>query len=266
MPPAPRSTFHPIAPGAAASLSIIALTFAATACGSDSSTSEQLDGTTKLSTEVVGETLVDGTRLVVSFQDDTITVDAGCNIMGGEYTITDDRLHVGELRQTLMVCEDDLQRQETWVAEFLRSTPAVSLDDDELTLSSDTVTITFADRSDVADAYSFDGTMWSIASLDGPDGSLTPPVPAYLSVHDGQLHVATGCNNLVAEVEVTGDDIVTVGVGAMTRMACEGDIMAWETALATFLQGELTFDVSDDELVLSNDDTELHLVPTNETS
>ena len=105
-------------------------------------TSEALDGRDFVSTEVTGETLVDGTEISVSFEDGGLSVNAGCNTMGGDYTITDGTLTAGPLASTQMACEDDLQQQDAWIAALLEDGAALTLTGGTLTMASDTTTIT----------------------------------------------------------------------------------------------------------------------------
>ena len=64
----------------------------------------------------------------------------------------------------------------------------------------------------------------------GRAAAWTAPEGAYLAYADGRVAVSTGCNSGSAEVEIT-DDTITFGPMALTRMACVGDVMAFETAL-----------------------------------
>ena len=89
----------------------------------------------------MGEALVDGTEVSLTFEDGNLSVQAGCNNTNGGYTITDGRLEVSTLAQTQMACQDDLQSQDQWLAAFLEAGPTVTLDIDELTLASDDITM-----------------------------------------------------------------------------------------------------------------------------
>ena len=104
--------------------------------------SEALDGRSFVSTEVTGETLVEGSDITVTFEGDRLSVNAGCNTINGGYAIEDGTLTAEPLAQTQMACEDDLQQQDQWVIALLEGEPSVSLADDVLTISSDTTTVT----------------------------------------------------------------------------------------------------------------------------
>jgi heat shock protein HslJ len=233
----------------------------ATACGDDadepSGTAEPRVGEqvgalsgTFLSTEVTGETLVDTSRVTLVFDDGNLAAVAGCNNLIGAYEIVDGVLQVDQLAQTLMACEDDLQRQDEWISNLLTSGPTVSLDGDVLTLSGEDVSIVFGER-DVAEASDpLESTAWEMVSLDGPDESTGAPEGASLVFAEGMVNVATGCNRGFAEATVV-DDTLTLGPMGMTRMACEGPVGEWESALVEFLADELTFAVDGETLTLT---------------
>jgi len=236
-----------------------ALLMVAASCGDDDDasgdpvTAESLDGKTFLSTDVTGQTLVADTRITLRFEGTNISAIAGCNTMTGGYTIDGDVLKVGALAQTRMACEEDLMAQDAWIAELLTGSPKTTLADDVLTLATDATTVKFGDRESVANGSALDGSAWTIVSLES--GGTTTPAPenAYLSYDDGHVFVSTGCNRGIADFEV-GDGTVTIGTNmAMTRKACEPDLMTWEESLVGFLQGEFAYTLSGEDLTLTSD-------------
>ena len=193
-----------------------------------------LDGHSFVATDVEGQELVPDTELTLTFEDGRLAVIAGCNTMVGGYTISDDVLVVDKLAQTQMACDPELHAQDEWVAVLFRGGPTLTRAVGTLTVASDDVTVTFDEQSDPP-ADALDGSVWRIVSLDGPDGSLTAPDGASLAYADGLVSISTGCNSGSAEVEVT-DDAITFGPMALTRMACDGDVMEFETALSSAIQ------------------------------
>ena len=104
-----------------------------------------LAGRAFTSTEVRGHTLVDGTSVVLTFAEDSMSAQAGCNTLAGGASWADGVLTAGPLAMTMMACEDDLSAQDQWLSEFLASEPAIQLDGDTLVLGDDTEGMTLTE-------------------------------------------------------------------------------------------------------------------------
>jgi heat shock protein HslJ len=118
------------------------------ACGDDDDgNAATLDGRTFVSTEVAGETLVDGTELSATFDGDSVSTMAGCNTLFGGFEIDDGTLVVEQLAQNQVACDDANQAQDVWVSELLQSDPTIELSGDVLTLPSGSVTVTLGDEA-----------------------------------------------------------------------------------------------------------------------
>ena len=237
-------------------------------CGDDSSSSEEsaaaptaadLDGRTFLSTNVERQVLVEGTQLTLTFTAETVSAVAGCNTMNGSYTIEDGALKVAAMVQTLMACDPETTAQDAWVSALLASSPTITLAENELVIAGAETTLTLGDRTEVANENALDGRSWDIVSLDAAQA----PEGAYLSVADGRLYVATGCNRGFGDVTVS-ESAVEIGPMGLTRMACEPAINEWEQALTVFLAGSLDFTVKGSEVTLTNGTQTLTLneIPT----
>ena len=266
--PRPRTRL-PIASVPAALLALLLL-LAVTACGDDpddsvsgddgdaaaaaSVTPEDLDGRSFSTSNVDGYTLVEDTTVSLSFEDGLVGATAGCNNMSGGYEITDGALVVAQMAQTMMACPDDLAAQDQWLVEFLQSSPEIALDGETLTLTGADASMGLAE----AGSDSVGGRTWAMISLESPDATLTAPEGASVTFTDGSLSVATGCNTAFGEATVDGDT-VTVGPLGSTRMACDADLMEWESAVLEFLDGELTFALDGDDLTLTKDDATMTL-------
>ncbi len=236
------------------------------ACGSDDDEALRdapvtLDGRTFVSTEVTGQTLVPETELTISFEDGRLAAVAGCNTMIGGYELDGDELIVDQLAQTLMACMGDLGEQDAWVAALLSGRPTVTLAGESLTLASDEVTVVLQDQPAEAEAGAeqpLAGAVWAIESITTASGSSDAPEGAYITYDDGRAYVSTGCNQGNAEVMVA-DGVLTFGPMAMTRMACEPDVMAVEAQIIEVLSQPLTYEADDDVVTLSNGESSLVL-------
>jgi heat shock protein HslJ len=115
-------------------------------CSDDDSDSTptlgRLAGMTFESTDVAGHDMVAGTSVTLTFDDDGLAVNAGCNTLFGGVTIDDGTLVVGTMAQTQMACTEDLMAQDALLVSFLEGGPSVRLDGKTLTLAGTDVTIT----------------------------------------------------------------------------------------------------------------------------
>jgi heat shock protein HslJ len=105
-------------------------------------TADDLEGKAFVATEVAGGTIVDGSEIIVTFEDGAVIVAAGCNTQRGGYEIADGTMTVDPLVATMMACDDALMAQDQLMADLLSAGPTVALDGDELTISSPTTTVT----------------------------------------------------------------------------------------------------------------------------
>ena len=223
-----------------------------TASSSDTLTPATLDGKTFLSTDVTGQTLVKDTRITMRFEGTTISTIAGCNTMNGGYTIDGDVLKIATLVQTRMACDPELMAQDQWIIDLLTGSPKISLADGELTIASDSTTVKLGDRAKIANDSDLDGNAWTMETLETGGTTAQAPENAYLSYVDGRIFVSTGCNRGSGELKVA-DGTATIGPMAMTLKACEPDLMTWEQSLLGFLQGDLKYTISGEDLTLTSD-------------
>jgi len=104
--------------------------------GASAVTYADLDGTTFLSTAATGYEIVADTTISLTFVDERISVNAGCNTQNAGVEVVDGQLQLtSELATTMMGCEEPLMAQDQWVASFLEADPDVILDGDTLTLT-----------------------------------------------------------------------------------------------------------------------------------
>lgn len=261
----PKGTIGTVAMAALASLA----TLGVAGCSDDlvvpsaggAPSAAELDGTTWLSTEVAGQTLVADTRITLAFSDTALAIVGGCNTQTGGYSVDGGRLVVEALAQTLMACEEGLTAQDAWLAQLVQSEPTISRDGDALTVAGDDVTIVFVDRES-SSGGALDGGTWLLDDLESSTGTLVAPEGSHLAFDGESVYVATGCNNGFGSAESDGDT-VTIGVIALTLRACEPDLGSWEQALGAFLTGPLDYTIDGENLTLTNGEQTLraHFIP-----
>lgn len=150
---APRS--DPLAPvvrttSRAALATLAGLVLATTsACGAGSGAgagdAPDLAGRSFEATEVTGYELADGGGIILTFQEDRLSAQGGCNTITGGATWEDGVLEAGPLASTMKACDEALMAQDTWLAAFLEGGPSVELSGSELTLSDGSASIVLSE-------------------------------------------------------------------------------------------------------------------------
>ena len=98
----------------------------------------ELTGHTFVADEVTGHELVEGSNLRVGFEDDGLSVSAGCNTLFGPYVEEDGVVRwEGEPAGTLMACEPALSEQDAWLTTLFTDGMTIEDSDDaDLVLTS----------------------------------------------------------------------------------------------------------------------------------
>jgi heat shock protein HslJ len=239
-------------------LALAGLTLAA--CGSDDDgaaapdspgapSAADLSGRGFVSSDVTGYDLVEGSEITMTFLDDAVSVNAGCNTMNGGFEITDGSFVADQFAMTMMACDDALMEQDTWLSEFLSSSPSISLDGSTLRFTDDEVTLTL----DEIEPAALVGTTWTVTGTVANEGVSSVPADATASMtiaDDGTVAVETGCNTGSGSVEV-GDDTLTFGPIATTLRACADEaVNQLEAAVLAVLQGEVSYTIDGSNLSL----------------
>lgn len=216
-------------------------------------TDGELSGTTFDSTDVTGRDLVPGSLVTIGFQEDSISANAGCNSMSGTYAITDGTLEVGVVAATEMACDDALMAQDLWLGNFITNGPSIVSFGETLTLTGDDVAVSLAVRP----AAELEGTTWVVTGATVGDMVSTTPndTRASMTITDGVAAIETGCNRGSSNVEVA-ETTITFGPMMLTRMACPSDQAALERAVTAVLDGEVSYELDDDTLVIRAEGTD----------
>jgi heat shock protein HslJ len=216
-----------------------------------------LDGREMLSTSVEGYPLVEGTVIRLSFADGALSANAGCNTIFGGYQVDEDRLVLSELGTTEMACEPELMAQDRWLTDILNLEPRIALDNDTLTMrGAGGATLEFMDRSVVEPDLPIENTRWVLDGIRTQDAVSTVPegVVASITIEGDQALVEAGCNRGSASVAI-GEDTITFGPLALTKMMCEPPAMEVESAISTVFDGEVTYRIDADRLTVDSADT-----------
>ena len=213
-----------------------------------------LNGKQFISVDVDGATLVPGTTIRISFADGQLTAQAGCNTLGGSYTIVDGKLVGGdEWSMTEMGCDPARHAQDQWLANLLSSSPTVGVDGDKITLTAGDVVVQMLDREVAEPDMQLTGQTWTLSSLISGDAVSSMPagVTATLEFNDdGTVSFNSGCNSGGGSYTVDGQT-VTFSNLLTTEMACAGPQSDVEAAfLAVLGAGPNDFVIDADQLTL----------------
>ncbi|WP_327150713.1 META domain-containing protein [Nocardia sp. NBC_01329] len=242
-----------------ATLSLLLL--AATACSDNEPAAPEPTpiGHTYISTEVTGTPIPGGGPLTLTFADDRISADAGCNTHSGTVDLGDHVLHVSGLASTLIGCPGDRAGSDTWIGDLFRADPTWQLDQDRLTLTGKETTVVLTDKKVLQPDRPIRGTEWVVTTLLTPDAQISSQTvdqvqPTLTVGADDSLTGFAGCNRLTGRAVVTetpaGADIAFTA--ATTRMMCTPEVMEVEQAVLTTLDGTAQATVDADTLTLRN--------------
>ncbi|WP_395307051.1 META domain-containing protein [Mycobacterium sp. AMU20-3851] len=221
------------------------------------------EGREFVSVNVTGEPIPGGGPMTLGFADGQISAFAGCNRGSAAVDLTDGRLSAGELAMTMMGCPPPRDQADGWLSRFLAAGPAWTLTGDDLTLSTDTTTVTLRDKKVVNPDRPLIGTTWQVDTLVSGDAATTSAAlersrPTLTRAADGSATGFTGCNqfNGPAEVSETAGQATVVNFGplATTRRACEADLDEIEKAVLRVLDGPVQTSIDADRLTLTRAD------------
>ncbi|MCL8025678.1 META domain-containing protein [Nocardioides bruguierae] len=223
-----------------------------------------LDGSTWTSTRVRADEAPADTEVRLTFEGEQLGASVGCNSLGGQVSLVEGVLEVGDLAMTEMGCPADLAAAETWLVDVLSSGPSLALDDGLLTVTSDAGVVELTSPADVA----LEGTTWrldGIGSGTGESGvvsSLPAGVTApELTLQDGRLTGSDGLDDISTDYTLDGDTLslgglVSTQVG--TTAPAQADIS--EAVQGVLGAGTLTWEVTESSLVLDAGSAQLYLV------
>lgn len=220
----------------------------------------ELAGREFWSTAIQGRALVPGTRVALTFdQDGTLGAGAGCNSMGGTWSLDGTTLRVEIGQMTEMGCPDERFDQDDWLIDWLASGLRATTEADGLILEGAGVTMSLLDRRLADPDRPLEGTTWVLNGLEqgvgeaGVVSSVPSGVRATLVLDGDRLTVDTGCNTGVASASVDGDTL-TIGPLALTRRGCEQDAAEVERMMTGVLQGAVRVEVEGGILHLTGPD------------
>jgi heat shock protein HslJ len=183
--------------------------------------------------------LVAGTRIRLDFRGNELGANAGCNSIGGTYSIQNGALVLDAAGMTEMGCDQLRHDQDDWLIEFLSSRPAFSISGDELTLAGTTVVLRLMDRRIVEPDVALVGPTWTVDAIASGDAVSSIPggAVATLRFHpDGSVDVNTGCNQGSGTWKSVGAT-VEISQLMLTKRACDQANGGLEGAVLSLIDG-----------------------------
>lgn len=195
--------------------------------------------------------LVEGTRISLRFEAGELSIHAGCNSMGGAYSIDGDRLVLDEVFQTAMGCEPERHDQDDFVIGVLTGRPALTVGTDTLTVATSTVAIELLDREVAEIDEPLVGTEWTVDGFFDPLAatSYAAETPATITLgEDGRATGFDGCDRY--DIAYRATDLAITFAEAPT-----GSCSEYASAFAAVLsRGTLTFSIQGPRLTLTGED------------
>ncbi len=197
--------------------------------------------------------LVPNSRVRLTFTDDgRLIADAGCNSMQSAVDTGDGKLTMDdEMAQTAMGCDAARHAQDGWLMTVLKSGPAWRLEAETLTVTTGGTTISLTDRKTAEPDLALDGTKWRLETvISGETAShQAGSEKAWITLNGDRVTGSTGCNELQGKV-ARGTGTLTFGELATTRRACAGDAGKLEQTLLGNLEGDVSYEIDSNRLVL----------------
>jgi heat shock protein HslJ len=197
--------------------------------------------------------LVQGTQITLAFAATDLSASAGCNTMGGQYTVDGGRLLVTQLATTDIGCPAPLGAQDGWLAGVLGSKPTIVTTGGDLTLQSGTTIIRLKDRRVANPDRPLAGTLWTLESILTGDTAASIPGGVTATIFfkpDGTLTLFTGCNQGSASWTLVGPGIQVSDL-VLTKKACAGADGEVEASMVAVLHaGTMSVTIQADSLTL----------------
>jgi heat shock protein HslJ len=227
-----------------------------------------VDGRTFLSTAVtengIARPLARNTRIRLQFVDGRLVASAGCNTMGGAYSLAGNVLQVQGLAMTDMGCDPERHAQDDWFAKLLAAGPTLAVDGANLVVEAGSSRITLLDREVAEPDLTLVGHTWVVTGFVDGDvaGSLGPTTASLVFAPDGRVQVDTGCNTGAGGyVMDEGARTLRFSAIGLTKKACADQGGATERAVLAVIGTEaVSYEIDSTNLTLTAGKRGLQLI------
>lgn len=197
-------------------------------------------------------------------QDATVAGSASCNQYSGPFRTEADRITIGDVTSTMMLCEGEIGAQETAFLNALRASQTwriTATGDLEIGgVGSIVAGPGIAEGPPPTDpATGLSGTSWNLAEIGGT-ADFARIVPTIEFAADGIVSGFAACNTFSGTYTIDGDAIA-LGPLATTKMACERPASAVEAEYLTALSGVTRWSIEPDGRLLLDGAVPLRYTP-----
>lgn len=199
------------------------------------------------------ELVADGAR--ISFPEgNDFSFSAGCNNLGGTFSVEEDVFTLGEAYSTEMGCDTALMDEDAWFTSFFQSSPILSFDGERLTFTGTEATLVFLDSEVATPDQDLVGPTWEIDSfIDGDAVSAynLSESPTLSFSDDGSVEIFGGCNGGGGSYEVDDDGSISFSDLVSTYLECDETTMTAENHIFSVLgESGLTFEIDANRLTI----------------
>lgn len=232
----------------------------ASACSSAASSADAIEGNEYWSTSVDRDgapyPLVADTRITLRFDDGSLQARAGCNSIGGAYSVQNDELQVANLSMTEMGCEPARQAQDDFLIAVLSASPALTVDGDSLRLETASASIDLIDAAIANPDQPLEGTLWEIDGFLSGDtaSSFATDVRGTVRIENGAMELFDGCASTELPIEIVDGELRFSPVGMPPVEDCDAPPGYRQSIYTAFSRGSLAYDIDGTNLTLATPD------------
>ncbi|MBD2653334.1 META domain-containing protein [Synechocystis sp. FACHB-383] len=199
----------------------------------EASTSPSLQGTTWYISGWSGSPVPGSAPIKLQFKDNRLMGTAGCNSFNGAYTSSDGNLTIGQaLATTRKACAAEVMAQEQEFLQFLTQVKTYSIGNDgQLTLTylkdGEQGSITFIPASQYSALHNSQWQLVTMAGVAPITNENSQAIPQIQFLGD-RLAGTGGCNRLMGQFTIDGENLTIDERMASTMMACSEPLMNQE--------------------------------------
>ncbi len=193
---------------------------------------------------------VPGADAYAEFASGTVTGSTGCNNYTAPYQVKGNSLTVGLTATTMKACADPIMAQEQAYLADLQAAATYKIEGQQLSIADAKGVIVLTYKAETPSGLVGNWVMTAYNNGKGGFQSAMAGVVVTAVFDDkGQVSGNAGCNTYNASYTVNGNKI-KIGPAATTRMACEPDVMAQETAYLNALTNAAIYEIAGNKLTL----------------